>query len=117
MASRRFFGAVGYATPAVETAPDVYVEGIVEYQYFGDVVTNSRQLEVGDKVNNDLSINNSISILADEYAFLHFYAIRYVEWAGVLWTVTEVTAQSPRLLLRLGGVYHGPKGTTESTPA
>ena len=116
MATRRFFGVVGYATEPVEEAPDVWVEGIVEHPYYGDVVTNSRQLEVGDKVNSDLSINNSISILADEYAFLHFYAIRYVEWTGVLWTVTEVTAQSPRLILRLGGVYHGPKGTVEPTP-
>lgn len=113
MASKRFFGAVGYALPAVETAPDVFEEQMVEYRYYGDVIKNARQLEVGDKINSDLSVSNSISILADEFAYLHFYAIRYVEWAGTLWTVAEVTEASPRLILRLGGVYHGPKGTTQ----
>lgn len=108
MASRRFFGAVGYATEAVEGVPGVFTEGIVEYQYYGDVLRNSRQLESGDKVNDDLSVNNSISIVADEYANEHFHAIRYIRWAGALWRVSDVEVQSPRLLLRLGGVYHGP---------
>jgi hypothetical protein len=108
MASRRFFGQVGYATPAVETAPDVFKATMVEYSYYGDVVRNSRQLESSDKVNNDLSVNNSISIVADEYANEHFHAIRYIRWAGALWTVSDVEVQSPRLLLRLGGVYNGP---------
>jgi hypothetical protein len=62
----------------------------------------------GTKVNDDLSVNNSISIVADEYANEHFFAIRYVAWAGTLWTVTNVEVQSPRLLLTLGGVYNGP---------
>lgn len=115
MATKRFFGVVGYAAPAVETAPDVYEENIVEYPYYGDVVRNARKLETDDKVNSDLTVSNSISILADEYAFMHFHAIRYVEWAGVLWKVADVTVQSPRLLLRLGGVYNGPKGKTKST--
>lgn len=113
MATRRFFGAVGYAAEAVETAPDVYKESIVEYEYYGDILRNTRQLESGDKVNDDLSVNNSISIVADEYANEHFFAIRYVRWAGVLWTVTDVEVQSPRLLLRLGGVYNGPTGGTQ----
>jgi hypothetical protein len=34
--------------------------------------------------------------------------MRYVEWAGVRWDVTDVEVQRPRLILRLGGVYHGP---------
>lgn len=104
----KFYGAVGYAIPAVETAPGVFEEGIVEKSYYGDVVRNTRQLETGEKVNNDLSVNNSISIVADAYANEHFFAIRYIRWAGALWTVTDVEVQSPRLLLRLGGVYNGP---------
>jgi hypothetical protein len=35
--------------------------------------------------------------------------MRYVEWLGTLWVVTNVEVQSPRLLLTLGGVYNGPK--------
>jgi hypothetical protein len=47
--------------------------------------------------------------VADAYANENFFAILYVEWMGALWTISEVEVQSPRLLLRLGKVYNGPK--------
>lgn len=103
----RFYGKVGYGV-TVETAPGVWADSITEYTYFGDVVRNSVKFREGESVNNDLSVGNSISIVADAYANEHFFAIRYVEWAGALWTVSEVEVQSPRLILRLGGVYNGP---------
>lgn len=106
----RFSGKVGYGV-TVQTSPGVYEDVITEFPYFGDVVRNSLKFREGESVNNDLSVSNSISIVADAYANEHFFAIRYVEWAGALWTVSEVEVQSPRLLLRLGGVYNGPKAT------
>lgn len=104
----RFSGKVGYGV-TVETSPGVYEDQIHELPYFGDVVRNSLQFRMGESVNNDLSVSNSISIVADAYANGNFFAMRYVEWAGALWTISEVEVQSPRLLLRLGGVYNGPK--------
>jgi hypothetical protein len=104
----KFQGVVGYGQN-VQTKPGVWQDVITEKSYFGDVVRNTRQLREGEYLNNDLTVSNSISIVADAYASEHFFAIRYVEWAGTLWTVTEVEVQSPRLLLRLGGVYNGPR--------
>lgn len=103
----RFYGKIGYGE-AAETSPGVWVDDIVEYSYFGDVVRNTRQLQPGEYLNDDISVENSISVIADAYANEHFFAIRYVEWAGALWTVSNVEVQSPRLILRLGGVYNGP---------
>jgi hypothetical protein len=111
----RFFGRVGYGLSA-ETNPGVWVDQIVEYSYYGDVIRNSRYLREGESVNSDLIVENSISIVADAYANEHFFAIRYVEWAGVLWTVTSVEVQSPRLLLRLGEVYNGPSPAITPAP-
>lgn len=105
----KFYGKVGYGGN-VETAPGVWTDVITaEVVYMGDVIRNSRQLYDGTKVNDDLTVTNSISIVADAYANEHFFAIRYVEWAGALWDVTDVEVQIPRLILRLGGVYNGPK--------
>jgi hypothetical protein len=103
----RFFGRVGYGE-TVESAPGVWTDEIVEYSYYGDVIRNARNLQDGENLNKDLSVQNSISIVADQYANEHFFAIRYVEWAGVLWTISSVEVQSPRLLLRIGEVYNGP---------
>ena len=103
----RFHGRVGYGH-TVETSPGVHVDSIVERSYFGDVIRNARNLSQGEQLNQDLSVGNSISIVADPYANEHFFRIRYVEWAGILWTVREVEVQSPRLILQLGEVYNGP---------
>jgi hypothetical protein len=107
----RFFGKVGYGTSEEtdsEEHPGVYADTIIEYEYYGDVIRDTRDLHEGDHLNKDISVQNSISIVADEYAIEHFFAIRYVEWAGTLWTVSNVEVQRPRLLLRLGEVYNGP---------
>lgn len=104
----KFYGEVGYSEDEVEVKPGVYEQSIIERPYYGDVVRNTRQLREGDKVNDDISVGNSISIVADAYAQNHFFAIRYIRWAGALWTVSDVEVQSPRLILRLGGVYRGP---------
>lgn len=104
----KFYGEIGYGE-TVETAPGVWEDVITEKSYYGDVIRNSRRLQEGEGVNNDLSVGNSISIVADAYANEHFFAIRYIRWAGTLWTVSNVDVQSPRLVLRLGGVYNGPE--------
>ena len=106
----RFYGKVGYAEEIVETPPGsgVWIETIVEKLYYGDVIRNSRKLQEGDKVNSDISVGNSISILADAYANEHIFAMRYVEWQGSLWIVSNVDVERPRLTLRLGGKYNGP---------
>jgi hypothetical protein len=105
----RYHGVVGYGE-SVEDPPGsgVYVDLITEFPYTGDVIRNTRKLENGKSVNDDISVGNSISIVADQYAIEHFFNIRYVDWAGSLWTVTNVEVQRPRLILSLGRVYNGP---------
>ena len=106
----RFYGAVGYSEGTVETpvGSGVWIDVIIEKTYFGDVVRNNRQLNAGEKINDDLSVNNSISIVADAYAYENILAMRYIRWMGALWVVSTVDVQSPRLSLTLGGVYNGP---------
>lgn len=108
----RFYGEVGYADSVESPANSgIWKDVITEYSYFGDVIRNTRKLDTGDKLNNDISVGNSISILADQQAINHFFKIKYIRWMGVLWTVDDVEVQSPRLILRLGSVYNGPTPT------
>lgn len=103
----KFYGQVGYAE-TLETRPGIHEEVVTERNYFGDVIRNTRKLEAGESINDNVVVNNNLSIVADSYAYQHFFAIRYVKWAGALWKVTSVEVQSPRLLLTIGGVYNGP---------
>lgn len=109
----RFFGNIGYGE-SVENpeGSGIYVDVITEYPYTGDVIRNTRSLDEGDKLNGDITVGNSISVVADEYANQNFFAIRYVQWNGVLWTVTNVEVRRPRLILSLGKVYNGPTPET-----
>ena len=86
----------------------MWVDTITEVPYFGDVIRNTRKLESGESLNDDITVSNSISIVSDEYAIKHFFKIKYIRWEGVLWTVTSVEVKSPRLILSLGSVYNGP---------
>ena len=103
----KFSGVVGYGETE-EVRPGVFEEVITEYSYFGDVLRNARRLQDDNKVLDDIAVSNSISIVADEFANEHIYAMRYVKWQGVRWKVSEVVVERPRLILRLGGVYNGP---------
>jgi hypothetical protein len=111
----KFFDVVGYGE-SVEISQGVWDDVITEVKYFGDVIRNTRQFEDSQKVNNDLTVGNSISIVADAYANEHIFAMRYVRWQGALWIVKTVEVQRPRLILRLGGVYNGPTATAPVSP-
>lgn len=105
----RFYGEVGYGdTVESPSGSGVWKDTITEIAYFGDVIRNTRKLDSGEKLNEDISVSNSISIVADDQAIKHFFKIKYVRWAGTLWTVTNVEVKSPRLVLSLGSVYNGP---------
>lgn len=105
----KFFGKLGYVGEQVEEKPGVWVENVVERQAFGDIVNNTVNIRPGEYLNPDLSLTNSVSVVMDAYARDNFHAIRYVNQAGVLWAVDSVEVQSPRLILRLGGVWNGDK--------
>ena len=110
----RFYGEVGFGH-AVEGAAGVFSDVITEKKYYGDVTRNARRLQSTQEVNQNPVIENSISIIADEYANGNINAIRYVRWMGTLWVATVAEVQRPRLILRLGGVYNGPVAAP-STP-
>lgn len=101
----KFYGIIGYELTE-ETEPGIYVERIIENTYFGDVIRNSRRLQDRSKVNDDVNISNQISIVADPFANNNFHSMRYVEYMGAKWKITDVEVQYPRLLLTIGGLYN-----------
>lgn len=103
----KFYGKIGYDVEPVETSPGVWEESIVEKNYYGDWMRHTRSIQDHQKVNDDLEISNTLSIVADPFAVQNFYQMRYVEYQGVKWKVTSVELQFPRLVLSIGGLYHG----------
>lgn len=102
----KFYGVIGYGETK-ETKPGVWKQEITERNYFGDVLQFIRRWESGEHLNDNLNINNKISIVADPFAYEKFHTMRYVEWMGAKWKVTNVEVQYPRLILTIGDVYNG----------
>lgn len=102
----KFYGKVGYAK-TVEIEPGIWEEQITEQSYFGDVTRNTSRYQSSGGVNDDINIANNINIVADPYANENFQHMRYVEYMGTKWKITNVEVQYPRLLLTIGGVYNG----------
>ena len=102
----KFYGEIGYVE-TTETEPGVWVENIIKRNYYGDLIRNTRSLVSSGNVNDNINISNEISILADPYANEHFHSMRYVEFMGTKWKITNVEVQYPRLILSLGGLYNG----------
>ena len=91
----------------METSPGVWTDRITEREDYGDLIRNTRRLQSDDKVNDDINISNEISILSDPYAVNNFHSMRYAEFMGAKWKITNVEVSYPRLILSLGGLYNG----------
>ena len=105
----KWSGKIGFVE-LVETAPSVWQgtdESIIEKPYKGDVERNTVRWQNGQSLNKDLIVNNSISVVADDYLLSHFAYAKYISWRGILWEISDITVGYPRLTISLGGVYNG----------
>lgn len=101
----RFYGKIGFAVPG-EVRPGVWMDTIVERPYFGTSNRVIAREESTSKVNDNLVLNNEISVMADSYAYAHYSEIKYVIFMGVKWKVSAIQMQRPRLILNIGDVYN-----------
>lgn len=101
----KFFGKIGYAETK-QTSPGVWEEKITEREYFGDLTRNTRRLQSSGNLNDNIVVSNEISIIADPFANQNFHAMRYVEFMGTKWKISNVEVQYPRLILTLGDQYN-----------
>lgn len=105
----RFSGMVGFAVTE-ETRPGIYEEIYRERPYKGDVLRKSRQWSQSEYLNDDIVINNEISIVADSFATMNFGVMRYVRWLEQCFEITSasIDTERHRITLTLGGVFHVP---------
>lgn len=115
----RFAGVLGYGERVEFPAPGSgdWKNVITEHKYYGKVVRNSRRLQEDGEVNKNLTLQNSIEIVANPYARDNMDKLLYVKLRGNRWNVDECTeiTGTPRLLLRLGTLYNG-EVPSEPTP-
>lgn len=106
----KWYGKVGYAIPT-EVKSGVWKDIITEHEYYGDILSARRQVKTAEQLNDHLVIQNRVSIVADPFAMQSMRYIRYVEFMGSNWEVSDIEVQFPRLILSIGGIYNGKVAT------
>lgn len=106
----KWHGMIGFETQ-VEVSDDpnkatVWKPRIIPRHYYGDVQRVVRRYDRDDKVNNDISINNQFSVISDPFANQNFNNMKWIEWNGRKWRITEITVEPPRLTINIGGEYY-----------
>jgi hypothetical protein len=100
----KYYGEIGYRLTS-EVKPGVWQPSIIKRNYYGDVIRNTRKLHTSEYTNDNLTVSNEISIVADPFANENFHAMVYAEYMGVKWKINNVDVEYPRLKLSLGEVY------------
>jgi len=102
----KFYGKIGYAIP-METSPGVWKDNKIEMNYRGDVILNQQRWQPSENVNDNLNIDNSISIVADIFAYDNFGRMKYIVWHEKKWKIQSLSINRPRIIIQIGGLYNG----------
>lgn len=120
----KFYGTVGFAITEEKmeeldgepVGTGKWVNRIVEHGYSCEEIKSVSKWSTSSGVNDNVDINNQISILADPFAYDNCSYIRYLKCLGSCWKVTAIEHQRPRLILTVGGIWNGEQAeTTERT--
>jgi len=102
----KWFGKIGFGEDEAVDDYGVWKPSLTYKEYYGDLLKDYHKRDSTSNVNDNLSLGNSISILADPYVSQNLGKIRCVEYGGTYWKVTSVDVQYPRLVLSVGPVYN-----------
>lgn len=100
----RYYGRVGFVKQ-IETSPGVIKNEIVYQQYFGDVLSSYGYWQ-NKNINDDIRLQNRISILCDNYLKHNLGYAKVVEFDNQLWNIQSFSLEYPRVILTLGGLYN-----------
>lgn len=102
----KFSGIVGFKSDQVESEPGVWTETYTERHMTGSVIRAATAVTSDSVINSDIKMNNSISVIGDQFSFENFSNIRYIIYMGQKWSVDNVQIQRPRIILEIGSVMN-----------
>lgn len=101
----RYSGKIGFSEH-IEVKPGIWEDQITERTYKGDITRNINRIQTSNNINDNVVLNNNITILSDPYANQNFDYMKYITYMGIKWKITDVEIQYPRMILTTGGRYN-----------
>lgn len=101
----KWSGKIGFVETK-ETRPGVWENITTERNFYGDVIRDIRKNQSSGQVNDDINISNRISIVSNSFVRDNLSFMKYIEFMGTKWKITDVEVQYPRLVLTIGGLWN-----------
>lgn len=101
----KWSGKIGFVETK-ETRPGVWENVNTERNFYGDVIRDIRKNQSSGQVNDDINISNRISIVSNSFVRDNLAFMKYIEFMGTKWKITDVEVQYPRLILTIGGLWN-----------
>lgn len=101
----KWSGKIGFVETK-ETRPGVWENVTTERNFYGDVIRDIRKNQSSGQVNDDINISNRISIVSNSFVRDNLSFMKYIEFMGAKWKITDVEVQHPRLVLTIGGLWN-----------
>lgn len=87
----------------------VWEETIVERLFYPEVLKSYHNVTIPtDSVIAEPRISDKLSIVCDQFLMANLGCIKYVTYMGSRWAVSAIESGYPRIILSIGGLYHGP---------
>ena len=101
-------GKIGYIRTG-ETQPGVWEDLTPEEKpYTGDLIKDNRRFSTNQTTPNDnLTINNTISIVSNKFMLDNLAFMKYITFMNSKWKISSVDISYPRIIITLGGLYNG----------
>lgn len=113
----KYSGKIGFWIDDIEKRPGAFMSEIVEKKYTGDIIRNYQRWNGSDKLNQNITVSNKISVIADLYLNEHLSSIKYITFMGTKWKAGSIEINYPRITIELGEVYNGvDSNETTGTP-
>lgn len=110
----KWYGRIGFIE-TVDKGDGVWKPAITTKYYTGDLRRiSSKWSSSSSSTNQNLNISNQVSIISDPYLEKSLQSIRFIEFMGTFYDVTDIEVDYPRLNISIGGVYNGETESTES---
>lgn len=97
----KFFGMIGFVQTR-ETELGIWEQRTEERLFSGDITQTTASWNDSQRINGDLEINHTLSVICDNYLTQNMFALRYVCYAGRRWAVRKIEVRPPRMILVLG---------------
>lgn len=101
----KFYDMIGFVRTE-ETEPGIWEPIAEEKLYSGEVSQTTARWEDNGRINANLEINHTVSVILDNYIAQNMFALRYVCYAGRRWNVAKISVLPPRMILTLGSEYY-----------